>query len=99
MELGKVVGKLWLSSAHSSIRGFKLLIVKPYDPKGKKLLDGYQVVADTVDAGVGDVVFYCGGSAVRQTPYTQNVSTDRMISGVVDEIATVWDNKPEGNKR
>ncbi len=99
MELGKVVGKVWLSSAHSSIRGFKLLIVKPYDPVRKKLLDGYLVATDTVDAGVGDVVFYCGGSAVRQTPYTENVSADRMISGVVDEITAVWDSKPEGNRR
>ena len=86
MEIGKVVGKVWLSSAHPTLKGYKLLIVKGYDPKTQKTTSSYLVAVDSVQAGTGDIVFYCGGSAVNKVPGNERMTGDKMISGIIDAI-------------
>jgi|YelNatPaOPRAMG01_1025707.scaffolds.fasta_scaffold22127_3 microcompartment protein CcmK/EutM len=96
MELGKVIGKVWLSSAEKGLKGAKLLIVAPIDPKTKNIVKGYDIAVDIVDAGVGDIVFVCRGSAVRQTRLTELTCTDTMIEAVVDHIDIPEQREPVG---
>ncbi len=41
---------------------------------------------DLVDAGVGDLVLTCHGSAARQTPVTKETPTDAVIMAVLDHL-------------
>ncbi len=86
MLFGKVVGTVVSTCKTESIVGLKLLLVQNVDERGKKA-KGYAVAADSVQAGIGDVVIYCTGSAARQTTDTNNRPVDAIIMGIVD----MWD--------
>ncbi|HIA04902.1 MAG TPA: ethanolamine utilization protein EutN [Myxococcales bacterium] len=72
MFIGRVIGTVWSTIKWPSLEGTKLLLVRPfhYDevttgkvPKTADC-DGV-VVADTLDAGVGDTVIVAYGHAAR----------------------------------
>ncbi|MBN2543114.1 EutN/CcmL family microcompartment protein [bacterium] len=85
MRLGKVIGELWATRKQEDLSGFKLLIVRDMEPDGTEL-KGYTVAADTVDAGVGEVVLMVSGSATRQTDATGLIPSDTVIVARVDKI-------------
>jgi len=86
MLLGKVVGTVVATRKTESLEGLTLLLVKNIDVFAK-LAAGYVVAADTVGAGVGEIVLYATGSSARQTGATNNRPVDAVIMGVVD----TWD--------
>lgn len=85
MVLGKVVGTIWATRKDEELVGMKLLIVKHVD-LDFKLKDTFVVAADTVQAGVGDVVLVASGSSARQTALTKNKPVDAVIMAVVDKL-------------
>ena len=44
------------------------------------------MATDLVDAGVGDLVLTCHGSAARQTPITKETPVDAVIMAVLDHL-------------
>ena len=86
MLLGKVVGTVVSTHKTESLEGLKLLLVKNLDVKCKAIA-GYVVAADSVGAGLGEVVLYATGSSARQTDITENRPVDAIIMGIVDS----WD--------
>ena len=44
------------------------------------------VATDLVDAGVGDLVLTCHGSAARQTTITKETPVDAVIMAVLDHL-------------
>ena len=86
MLLGKVVGTVVSTRKTESLDGLKLLLVKNIGADGKPA-SGYVVAADSVGAGVGEIVLYATGSSARQTGPTNNRPVDAVIMGVVD----TWD--------
>lgn len=86
MLLGQVVGTVVATRKDEELEGLKLLVVKGVDIDGK--LTGTTVVAaDSVGAGVGELVLYAAGSSARQTAVTKNRPVDHVIMAIVDEIA------------
>ncbi len=85
MILGKVVGSVWATRKDEELTGMKLLIVKHVD-LDYKVKDTFLVAADTVQAGVGDVVLIATGSSARQTTLTKNKPVDAVIMAVVDKL-------------
>ena len=85
MKLGKVVGTVVSTCKDEKIEGLKLYVVRDLSislaEKGS-----FVVAADTVGAGIGEVVLYASGSSARQTNATQNRSVDASIMSIVDMI-------------
>ncbi|VAV95220.1 hypothetical protein MNBD_ACTINO01-1963, partial [hydrothermal vent metagenome] len=63
-----------------------LLVVRQLDEHGAEA-GGYVIAADSVGAGVGEVVLYASGSSARQTLSTKDKPCDAVIMAIVDQ----WD--------
>jgi microcompartment protein CcmK/EutM len=89
MMLAKVVADVVSTMKHSDCDGYKLLVVRPVDPKGQIYGKGLLAI-DAVQAGIGDTVLVIdeGGSGrdVLGAPDKRILRT--VISGIVDEIST-----------
>jgi len=83
MLLGKVVGTLVSTRKDEKLEGLKFLVVRQIDVEGQET-GAYVVAADSVQAGVGDVVLYATGSSARQTVLTDKRPCDAVIMAVVD---------------
>jgi microcompartment protein CcmK/EutM len=87
MVLGKVVGTIWATRKDEKLTGLKLLVVKHLDLQ-YTLQEAFVIAVDTVQAGVGDVVLVCTGSAARHTSMTKDKPVDAVITAVVDSLDT-----------
>lgn len=85
MVLGKVIGNVWATRKDQKLTGIKLLIVKSVDVDYKEK-ETFVVAADSVGAGVGEIVLYCTGSSARQTEITQDRPVDAVIMAIVDKL-------------
>lgn len=89
MLLGKVLGTVVASRKDPELEGLKLLLVRACELDGKVAEKGALVVcADSVGAGVGEIVLYASGSSARQTRETQNRPVDAVIMAIVDRVET-----------
>jgi len=85
LVLGKVIGTVWATRKDENLVGLKFLIVRQLDLDYSEK-DQFMVAADSVQAGVGDVVLVATGSSARQTVLTKNKSIDAVIMAVVDKL-------------
>jgi carbon dioxide concentrating mechanism protein CcmL len=83
MLLGRVAGTVVASRKEPLIEGWKLLLVRQLDTDNHES-GGYVVAADSVGAGVGEVVLYATGSSARQTEMTRDRPCDAVIMAIVD---------------
>ena len=85
MYLGIVQGTVVAERKVTGLEGKKLLLVLPVDDQGKPTGD-VQVAVDTVQAGVGDVVYLVGSreAALALDPWF--VPVDAAIVGIVDGV-------------
>ncbi len=85
MVLGKVIGTVWATKKDEKLVGLKLLIVRhvelDYSEKST-----FVVAADSVGAGVGEIVLITTGSSARQSELTQNKPVDAVVSAIVDKL-------------
>jgi ethanolamine utilization protein EutN/carbon dioxide concentrating mechanism protein CcmL len=97
MLLGKVVGTLVSTRKDEKLEGLKFLVVRQINIEGQET-GAYVVAADSVQAGVGDVVLYATGSSARQTVLTDRRPCDAVIMAVVDtwEVDGVVKYRKEG---
>lgn len=86
MLFGKVAGTVVSTRKAESLEGLKLLLVRNVDVTGE-VGKGYVVAADSVGAGLGEVVLYATGSSARQTDITNGKPVDAVVMGIVD----TWD--------
>lgn len=86
MLLGKVMGTLVSTQKDEKLRGLKFYLVEKLDLQGAPT-GTFVVAADSVGAGVGEVVVYVSGSSARYTSATEGKPADATIIGIVDS----WD--------
>lgn len=86
MLLGKVIGTVVSTRKDPKIEGLKFLVVRQVDIHANEM-SNYVVAADSVGAGVGEVVLYATGSSARQTVLTDR----RPIDGVIMAIVDLWE--------
>jgi microcompartment protein CcmK/EutM len=85
MKLGKVIGSVVCTQKVDSFEGVKLLLVQPLNEKLEE--KGETVVAcDTVQAGLGDTVFYEGGREAALGLTNWFNPSDATIMGIVDDV-------------
>lgn len=85
MHIAKVIGSSISTIEDPKIKDTKLLICKQTDQTGKEIGESY-VAIDLVDAGTGDMVLTCHGSAARQTYLTKDCPVDSVIMAVIDHL-------------
>lgn len=83
--MGKVVGTVVSTQKDPELTGLKFLLVRGMD-LDCRLQDTFVVAADSVGAGLGEVVLYASGSSARQTVQTQNRPVDATIMAIVDTV-------------
>ena len=83
MVLGRVAGTMVASRKEPALEGLKLLVVRHLDVEGADL-GSFVVAADSVGAGVGEVVMVATGSSARQTEATRDRPCDAVIMAIVD---------------
>ena len=83
MVIGKIVGTLVADQKDPKLVGLKLMVVRQLDVEGKEA-GGYVIAADSVGAGIGEVVLYATGSSARQTSLTEGKPVDATIMAIVD---------------
>ena len=85
MKLGRIVGTVVSTQKDEKIESLKLYVVRDLsmEMSGR---DSFVVAADTVGAGVGEVVLYASGSSARQTKQTDGRPIDASVMAIVDQI-------------
>ena len=71
--------------------GRKLLLVRPQlvdgeDPSRFRPGVNTIVAADSVGAGIGEMVMFCQGSSARLAPNLKSTPVDAVIIGIVDSV-------------
>ena len=98
MQLGRVVGTLVATRKDEELEGLRFLVVKGCDFDGKP--NGAVVVAaDSVGAGVDEVVLYASGSSARQTHVTKDRPVDATIMAIVDAVVVDGQSRYEKNSK
>jgi len=85
MKLGKIVGTVVSTQKDQKIVSLRLYVVRDLSVSLEER-PTFVVAADSVGAGVGEVVLYASGSSARQTDMTQNRPVDATIMAIVDQI-------------
>jgi microcompartment protein CcmK/EutM len=83
MLLGRVVGTLVASRKDEGLEGLRFLVVRELGVDGQEI-GGQVVAADSVGAGVGEVVLWASGSSARQTEHTRDRPCDAVVMAIVD---------------
>ena len=88
MQLGRVIGDVVVTRKDETLMGITLLVVQPItpdrEPAGRAL-----VAADSVGAGVGEIVFFVRGKEASFPFYPVEVPTDAGIVGIVDHYDVI----------
>ncbi|HEY2933234.1 MAG TPA: EutN/CcmL family microcompartment protein [Acidobacteriota bacterium] len=83
MKLAKVIGTVVCTAKNETLRGKKILVLKPIDREGNMTGKAF-VALDSVGAGVGERVFYSGGKEASFPYLPDEVPSDRTIIGILD---------------
>ncbi len=86
MQLARVIGDVVTTRKDENLAGVPLLLLQPIDAEGKPT-GRTLVAADSVGAGVGEVVFFVRGKEASFPFYPTEVPVDAGIVGIVDH----WD--------
>jgi microcompartment protein CcmK/EutM len=86
MKIARVKGSTISTIKNPRIRDTKLLICQEMDATGNEQIGPSYVAIDLVDAGIGDLVLTCHGSAARQTNITKETPVDAVIMAVLDHL-------------
>ena len=86
MKLAKVIGTVVASQKYETLEGAKLLIIQPLTWEEKKPMGKPEVAVDTVQAGIGDYVFYVEAREASLPLLPKVAPVDASIVGIVDSI-------------
>ena len=85
MRLGRIVGNVVSTRKDDKIVGLKLYVVRDLSLDLRDQAS-FVVAADSVGAGLGEVVLYASGSSARQTSMTDKRPVDHCVMAIVDQM-------------
>ena len=85
MIIARVLGTAVSTAKDPDLTGLKLLLVARADPHNRISGEPF-IAADTVGAGVGELVIITEGSGARETQYTGARPIDAAITGIIDSL-------------
>lgn len=86
MRVAKVIGTIWATRKDDRLAGLKLLLVKPINVLDENCEAMPMVAADTIGAGIGELVLIVGGSSARWAAGDVNIPVDATVVGIVDDL-------------
>lgn len=91
MFLARVIGSVVSTKKDESMRGRKLLLLRPMlvdEATPSKFRAGTNtiVAVDALGAGIGDLVLFCQGSSARQAGGMKSLPIDAAVIGLVDSV-------------
>jgi len=86
MKFGKVIGQVVATRKTGKIEGLRLLVVRTLDADLNPT-DRTDTCADTVNAGVGDIVLTCSSSSARSTRQTKDACVDNSVVAIVETVS------------
>jgi ethanolamine utilization protein EutN len=91
MFLARVIGSVVSTKKDETMRGQKLLLLRPMlvdEAKPAKFRAGANtiVAVDSLGAGSGDLVLFCQGSSARQASGMKTLPVDAAVVGLVDSV-------------
>ena len=99
MKLGRIVGTVVSTRKEEKLRSLKLYVVRDLSMNMDEK-DSFVVAADSVGAGIGEVVLYASGSSARQTTMTDKRPVDAAVMAIVDTVdvdgSVVYDKSKDG---
>ncbi len=90
MLVGKVIGNVWATRKDPGLSGLKLLVIKPIDHTSSGSRPEL-VAADSVGAGVGEMVLVVTGSSARRCLSKEGCPIDAMVVGIIDALEVQTD--------
>ncbi|RRD49610.1 EutN/CcmL family microcompartment protein [Arachnia propionica] len=85
MRIARVVGVAVSTAKAETLRGSKLLLLRPATPTDEPHGDVF-VAVDAVGAGTGELVLVADGSASRQTELTGESPVDCVVMAILDSL-------------
>jgi microcompartment protein CcmK/EutM len=87
MKLGKIIGNVVSTNKVDNVNSLKLYVVEYLN---EELIGANKsaVCADTMNAGIGDIVLVCSSSSARMTRMTKDACIDNTIVAIVDIISS-----------
>ena len=91
MFLARVIGSVVSTKKDETMRGQKLLLLRPMlvdEAKPAQVRAGANtiVAVDSLGAGSGDLVLFCQGSSARQASGMKTLPVDAAVVGLVDSV-------------
>lgn len=91
MFLARVIGAVVSTKKDETMRGRKLLILRPMlvdeaNPAQFRAGASTIVAVDSLGAGNGDLVLFCQGSSARQAAGMKTLPIDAAVIGLVDTV-------------
>lgn len=91
MFLARVIGAVVSTKKDETMRGRKLLILRPMlvdesNPAQFRPGSSTIVAVDSLGAGIGDLVLFCQGSSARQAAGMKSLPIDAAVIGLVDTV-------------
>lgn len=86
MQIARIIGTTVATMKDPRLQGAKLLLCQPTDITGRQNLGQPFAAVDVVDAGEGDLILVCHGSAARQTSTTKDAPVDSVVMAVLDSL-------------
>jgi ethanolamine utilization protein EutN len=91
MFLARVIGSVVSTKKDETMRGQKLLMLRPMlvdEAKPTQFRGGANtiVAVDALGAGIGDLVLFCQGSSARQASGMKTLPIDAAVVGLVDSV-------------
>ncbi|MBX7151655.1 EutN/CcmL family microcompartment protein [bacterium] len=87
MFIGRVVGTVWATKKVDNVKSLRFLMIHPVNID-KAPNTNVVVVADTLGAGIGELVICSYGHAARRalSDHPNELSIEAAVIGIVDEI-------------
>lgn len=86
MRIGKVIGQLVACEIYEGLEDVPLLLIQPFDKKGKPKGTPTVMADPTRMAGQDEIVFYEGGRDASMLLDPSFVPVDYAIVGLVDDL-------------
>ncbi len=88
MKVCEVVGNVWATRKHPSLKGLKLLLVRQLDfDTGKPVGETMLAAEKNIDAGIGDTVLVNDeGNSARMMLGNPVAGIRTVVCGIVDEV-------------
>ena len=84
MMICQVVGHVWATKKEEKLNGHKLMIVREETTTTRK--GATFVAADSVGAGIGEMVLVVSGSTARRAIGEDDAPLDSAIVGIIDSM-------------